>query len=161
MSELNPSDDSLEPQILQALEDHTPWNMIAKKFRVSTKTISAIRAKHQKAAGEDRMASKVFKLLGAGMAPDLIVVKLRVHPDTVLKLVEQYEKLKEHTSEFCNHCFCEGERSGLKYALIKSPCAAGCGRNVEFDLLEDSDRRIIMEILRRGGIDEWRHTTCK
>jgi hypothetical protein len=52
------------------------------------------------------------------------------------------------------------EERGMNYAKILSPCSV-CGKNMVFDLLNEQDKKNIMDMLKKGGIDSWQHTRCR
>ncbi len=49
---------------------------------------------------------------------------------------------------------------GKGYAKILYPCSI-CRKDMTFNLLDAEDKKKIMEMLKQGGIDNWRHTTCR
>jgi transcription initiation factor IIE alpha subunit len=135
------------------------WNKIAKKYRISTKTIAKI-AKSRKSQADASDAVQVFKLLRKGMTPDRIVIKLGVHPNLVGELLEEYEILKAYNPRHCDDCFDRGYDAGCEDHWIAYPCSK-CGRDMIFDLCSMEARKRIMRILLKGGIGNWYHTPCK
>ena len=84
---------------------HTPWNIIAKKYHVSTKTISSIRNKQQGTKNYgDELAAKVFELFEKGNSPIDAVIKLNVNPKIVSEFFEEWKDMTEHKNISCNKC---------------------------------------------------------
>lgn len=50
--------------------------------------------------------------------------------------------------------------SALSLAKIRYPCSV-CGKDMVWNLLNDEDKEKIMEVLKKGGIANWQHTTCR
>lgn len=48
----------------------------------------------------------------------------------------------------------------LERLCIRYPCPT-CGKDMIWDPSNENDKRDIMSLLRRGGIDNWHHTGCK
>jgi hypothetical protein len=151
--------ESEEQQILKALEAHTPWNEIAKRFKVSSKTIAKI-AKSRKSQADANSAVQVFNLLSGGMTPEKIVIKLGIHPNLVGELLEQFEILKAYNPSRRDESYKDGYRAGCQDCTIIHPCKI-CGKNMTFDLSQGRDRKQIMDILEQGGISNWLHTKCE
>lgn len=148
-----------EQQILKELEDHVPWNEIARKHKVSSKTIAKI-AKSKKSQADAKSAVQVFEFLSRGMTPEKIVIKLGIHPNQVGELLEQFEILKAYNPSRRDESYRDGYRAGCQDCAIIHPCKI-CGKDLVFDLSQGRDRKQIMNILEQGGISNWLHTKCK
>jgi DNA-binding CsgD family transcriptional regulator len=148
-----------EQQILAALHDHMPWNEIARRFKVSSKTIARI-AKSRKSQADAKSAVEVFKLLSRGVRPEKIVIGLGIHPNLVGELLEQFEILKEYDPARCDRCFEDGYRAGCEDCTLRFPCMY-CGKDMIYDLSREEDRKTITGILQQGGISRWYHTKCE
>ena len=153
--------ENLDEQVLTELAKHTPWNVIAKRYHISTKTISQIRGKKTGVKSESEIAAQVFELFRRGMKPHNVVIRLRQHPEVVGKLFEQYKELTGHDNNFCSQCWKDSTDFAKSfYAVIEHPCSL-CGKDLTWHLLEKKDKEQIMGMLKDGGIGNWYHTKCK
>lgn len=50
-----------------------------------------------------------------------------------------------------------GVEYGKSFAVIRFECSAHCGKLVEWDLSNETHRKQIYEILKAGGIANWKH----
>lgn len=72
--------ESLESKILEELEKNTPWNVIAQKFHVSTKTIAKVKRDHlsqKSSVSEAEVSSKAFQLFETRMDPVNVTIELK------------------------------------------------------------------------------------
>lgn len=155
--------ESLEKQVLAELEAHTPWNVIAKKYRISTKTIAKIREKRLGAGDEGEVAAEVFELFKKGVTPAEVVIRLKLPPKVVKELFEEFKEMTEHHNRICSSCYTRALNTFKQlYAggVIFYPCRI-CGKDMVWHLDREEDRRQIISILERGGIRNWYHTGCK
>ncbi len=53
-----------------------------------------------------------------------------------------------------------GVEEGKAYAKIRYPCSV-CGKDMVWNLTGSEDRENILGMLKKGGIGDWTHVTCK
>jgi len=49
---------------------------------------------------------------------------------------------------------------GMSYAHLRYPCSV-CGKDMVWDLRDEEKKNQLLEILRKGGIDNWCHNSCR
>jgi hypothetical protein len=90
------AEEDREKKILEELRKGTPWNVITKKYHVSTSTISQIKAKRSgtvpPTAGE--IAAQTFNLFQQGKGPIDAVIELRQPVEVVEGLYGKWLELK-------------------------------------------------------------------
>lgn len=89
-------DEELEKAVLAELAKRTPWDKIAKKFKVSSKTINRIKAKHTGASRtEGEVAAKAFDMFQSGRKPVRVVIELQQPPGVIWSLYEEWAKMRD------------------------------------------------------------------
>ncbi len=153
----------LEDQILSDLQARVPWNTIAQRYRVSTKRIQQIKERHEMKevrTREGEFAAKVFELLGKGMKPHEIVIRLKAHPDEIMGLWDKYRVLTNHTNPLCEDCWHVAWTVAVRYkGILEYPCHV-CGEKMLWDISKKDRRDFIMKLLVKGGIGAYIHADC-
>ena len=97
MSEGQRDLDEKEKAIMADVDRGLKYSEIAKTHHVSPKTIKAIKDKAKKKPtppDEGEIASTAFELFRKGYRPDRVVIKIKMPPEIIMKLFEQYAEMK-------------------------------------------------------------------
>jgi hypothetical protein len=175
--------EELELAIKEELESHTPWWKICHKLHIGPQRIKDVRKKYfpqedsdgdviegaqgkktassysDDPADNGETAAKVFKRFDRGDSPAVVVEDLRLSPSVVDSLSERYAKLTDHHNTFCLDCYKAGIELGEEITKIKYPCSI-CGEDMTLDPANDADLPLLLQILRKGGIDDCCHKNC-
>lgn len=88
------SQDELEQKILSDLAARKPWDYIAKKYHVSTKTIQKIRDRKQGVGrSEGEVSALAFSMFQKGCKPTKVVIELKQPAKTVQALYEEWAEM--------------------------------------------------------------------
>ncbi len=87
--------ESIETQIRRELEKRTPWNLIAQRYHVSSKTISKIRdGEAAKSQREGEIAAAAFTLFERGVGVVGAVIELKQPPEVIERYYEKWVEQK-------------------------------------------------------------------
>jgi hypothetical protein len=150
---------SLYKRVPAELAAHTPWNQIASKYHVSTKTIASIRSKNgqpgTKSDSEGELAARVFELFDGGVRPSQVVRRLRFPPDLVSKLMRQYIRLSGHENPLCRECRKEGIAFGKSIPEVRYTCYWGLD-DIVWNLADPNEKKRFIDALESGKIPQYR-----
>ncbi|MFQ5969996.1 MAG: hypothetical protein ACE5J2_05840 [Nitrososphaerales archaeon] len=173
--------ENLKKEVLRDLRVHVPWQKIAKKYHISTKTIQAIKEGDEgRVRSKGEVAAQAFELFENGEDPVAVTIILKELPELVQDLYDKWVEMrdallipkstKEELFEAINQSIgyrvydldslTNTIKNLLEDIVIKFPCYV-CRVNMVWNLDKSEDREQIVRILKKGGIGAWHHVRCK
>lgn len=94
--------DELDKLILEDLENHVPWSVIAKNRHVSPNTIAEVKKKYsssQASTSEAEVDARAFQLFEEEKDPVQVTIELKQPPQLVQELYNLYIEMKESSKK--------------------------------------------------------------
>jgi len=117
-------DDELEKQILEELENRTPWNKITQKLQVSTRRIANVKAKRsssQTSVNDAEISAKAFQLFEMGKDPVKVTIELKQPPELILKLYDFWLGMRERVKKVNEEAYKRGYDDAMKIEHPQHP----------------------------------------
>lgn len=113
---------------------------------------------------EGEIQAECFRLFQGDVKPFVVTRDLGLPQQLVMKVFRQFLEAAGHTTVYCDLSYDKGRKDQLQDShrrlyIFKFPCDV-CGEPMEFDPRSQMDRDKIREMMRKGGVGNWGHSSC-